>query len=384
MKILQPHNLIIIAIVILGCTLPKDISDKANLAKDTVVKDSLTLQLVDERKYFLDSTSNSITSSVQVFPIDSPAFMIFHHTYSSNIAIYDMQTGSQVSEITLKKEGPDGVGNGIRGMYFHNFDSIFLLSLMEQRLYLIDSAGKLKSKMNIGDDHYYAQLGTIFPAFLKGGSLYLCTYPSPGTDISAAGYSSLQINLSSLEVRNVFHLSSNYDNGAWGRHHYSRTSHLYNDKTGQVILSFPNDHFLYVIAGDKTTKYYAGAYKIKKLRPLTKRSDFDKDDIVFRHEAMQGSYSSVFFDRWRNLYYRLAFSPVGGDYESPFDTEKETSIIILDTGFNKVGEYYLEPDTYSYLAMFIAPQGLYLFNKKKYASDEDFLYFDVFDVKVKD
>jgi hypothetical protein len=175
-------------------------------------------------------------------------------------------------------------------MYFHGFDSIFFLALLEQRLYLIDSAGNLKKKYNLATTNAYVQLGTIYPAILKDNSLYFCTTPSPNLNTTKENFAEVKLDLLNGAVQNIFPLSPKYDEGWWGRHHYLRISHTYNPLSDKIIVSYPNDHFISSINQDQEAeRYLAPAKKINKLKPVHKKYEETEDDIIYRHETKQGS-----------------------------------------------------------------------------------------------
>jgi hypothetical protein len=285
--------------------------------------------------------------------------------------------------LEFNKDGPNGVGEGIRAMYFHNFDSIFFMALLEQRLYLVDSARNLKNKYNLSSASAYCQLGTIYPAIFKSNAMYLCTTPFPNANIPPNSFADVKLNLSNGSIEHVFPLSPKYFEGWWGRHHYLRISHTYNPFSKEIVLSYPNDHFISVVdEGHSVKRYLAPARNISKLRPVSREYQETDDNLIYQLETRQGSYSGILFDRWRNLYYRLAFNPIV-NYSSPFDSERAISIVILDKNFKKVGEFDFQKDMYSYLGIFISPDGLNILNMKKYNEiDQDNLTFAVFEIKI--
>lgn len=370
---------LLVFLLVAACTYSGTRYSEINLE---LLEDSVKMEVTGEMKFGLDSASTARNSGVQTYPSSDPRYLIFQHTATKTISVFDIKNGELKSKIIPEIEGPNGVGKGISGMYFHNFDSIFLLSVLEQRLYLIDSASQLIEKYDLNSYDFYVHLGSPYPAFIKDNFLYLCTYTPPINKPTSDHFSTIRLNLSNKLVEQVFNLSDEYDKGWWGKHGYLRASHNYNSQSDIIVLSFPNDHFVYSIDKmGRRSKHFAGAKNIKKMKPISKEiEDINDDDRMYRNEAKQGRYYFILFDSWRKVYYRFSFNPAKGEYESPFDIFKNVSIVILDINFKKIGEHYLEKDTYS-LYSYITPSGLHLFNQAKYNTGEDNLVFDTFEVK---
>jgi hypothetical protein len=263
-------------------------------------------------------------------------------------------------------------------MYFHNFDSIFLMALLEQRICLVDSSSKLKKKFQLSNDKVYAIMGTTYSTHIKNGLMHLTGYPVPQRAVSSSDFSDLILNLKNGKLISQYKLSKEYDRGFWGYHNYLRIKAIFDEDGNNLIFSFPNDNYLHVKHDhDSIKKYFAGSSKIKRLRPVS--SNYMRDDEkIYKHTAEQGSYSGVFYDRWNKLFYRVAFSPITKDYESPADTQQNPSLIILNKNFLKVGEYSLPSHTYDMSSIYVSQEGLHIFNQEKYSLDEDNLTFDIF------
>lgn len=345
--------------------------------------DSIWMRFSHERKFRLDSVTNAKTFSVAVYPKENPHFLLFHHPSANKIAVYEIQSGERVSTIKFEKEGPNGVGTGVRAMHFISFDSIFLFSTLAQKLLLVDSSGSIKNRYDVSNEKAYALLGTTYPAFLKNNTLHLCAYPPPGRKASSIDFSMLKLNLKTGEVGHAINMSKEYDRGFWGKHNYLRVHHINNDKQNVIIANFPNDHFVYFIRADNSIqKHYAGARRIGKLEPVSE-AYMDDDLKTFAHEAKQGFYSAIFYDRWNDFYYRIAYNPIETDLTA-LSGYGLSSIILLDKNLKKIGEMDIERDTYVFGSSFITPEGLYLFNEKKYNANDDYLFYDVYKIQPKE
>ncbi len=345
--------------------------------------DSIQLAFSHERWFKLDTLFNSRTFSVQVYPKENPNFLLYHHAASNMIGVYDLHSGKLISTIKFRKEGENGVGTGVRAIHFVSFDSIYLFSPLAQQLYLADSSGTLKNRYDLLNKKYYALLGTTYPAFIRNNRIHFCAYPSPEQKPSSSDFSLLWLNLTTSEVGYSVNLSKEYDRGFWGKHNYLRPHHLFNEVKKVFIANFPNDHFIYLMHRNGSfQKYFAGAKRIGYLNPVSEAYT-DDDAKAFALEAKQGFYSALFYDRWRNLYYRIAHNPTEDSSESRSDFG-QISIILLDENLKKVGESYLPKDTYVIGASFITPEGLFLFNERKYDKNDDYLIYDIYKIQKRE
>ena len=358
-------------------------SERVNETKNIDTLDSVDLVIIKETEFQIDTTTNSSVSSITVYPRTNPRYLIIYHTFQSSASIFDLQTRKLIKKISFPIEGPNGVGEGVRGMHFHNFDSIFLIALLEQRMYLVDSAAKLKMKFELSNDKVYAIMSTTYSTYIKNGLMHLTGYPAPHRIVSSSDFSDLILNLSSGKLISQFKLSKEYDRGYWGKHNYLRIRSVFDEDRDNLIFSFPNDDYLHVKhSDDSVRKFFAGSSKIKRLRPVASNY-IEGDEKFYRHAASQGSYAGIFYDRWSKLFYRVAFNPISKDYESPADTQQNPSLIILNENFLKVGECPLPVGEYDLASIFLTQDGLHIFNQKKYSLDEDYLTFDVFHPRKK-
>lgn len=343
--------------------------------------DSLSLNFHSEMKFRLDCLTTATSYSITVFPSDAPIYLLFHHFSTSKIFVYDLATEKMLSTIRFQSEGPDGIGNNIRSMYFNNFDSIFLFAPLEQRLLLVDSSGRIKKKYDLLKNNAYVLLSTTYPGYLRKNFLYMSSYAPPGRKANSDDYCVLKFNLLTSEIEGEINYSKQYDKGYWGKHNYHRVHFLLNEKTGRIIVSYPNDHYIYSQSNGILEKHYAGTKKIKTLNPIAKNY-VDNDALTFEKEMNQGLYKGIFYDRWNDIYYRIAYYPAN-DIDFKSQRYGPCALILLDNKLRKVGEYSLPKETYVLGYSFIIPDGIALFNKKKYENDQDYLWFDLFRITKK-
>ncbi|MCZ8070233.1 MAG: DUF4221 family protein [Bacteroidota bacterium] len=326
----------------------------------------------------IDTATNANLSAIAIYPQSQPKFFITHHPSQNVISVFSLNERRLVKKIHVNEDGPSGVGDGIRGMYVHNFDSIFLMAPLEQRIYLIDSSAFLRKKYSVANDKGYAIMDITNSAYIQNELLYLSAYPPPLRLSTSSDFAVLVLNLNTGELTSEFNLTKEYDRGHWGKHIYFRSRLLYDDENMRQIVSFPNDNYLHVQNhSGSIEKKFAGSAEINTLKPLDTKY-VDDDEKNYKLAARQGSYGSLYYDHWNKLFYRLANNPIKSEYSSPFDTVLNPVLIILDENLFKIGEFKLPSNVYRTSYVFITPDGLHIFNVKKYNKDEDFFYFDVF------
>ena len=108
----------------------------------------------------------------------------------------------------------------------------------------------------------------------------------------------------------------------------------------KYVVSYPVSHSLYLFdpVSEEVQEFYAGSRYIDNITAYSN----DKTDAPTTEESLQfiaetSSYANIFYDPWRNIYYRFA------EFSIPYRKgstriSKPISIIILDDNLNKIGE----------------------------------------------
>jgi hypothetical protein len=142
-----------------------------------------------------------------------------------------------------------------------------------------------------------------------------------------------------------------------------------NDR-GEMVLSYPADDrvAVYDIVTGTTQHYFAGYSKKDVIHQM---NGSRVDDALQYLENTQ--YANIHFDPYRNLYYRFVRQPLFDYNINDRETHlKNRSIIILDSGFNKVGEYDLTEKTNLSRGAFVSEEGLHI---QTLSEDDDFMKF---------
>ncbi len=341
------------------------------------------LTISNSLDFELNNSKTAYTRGVQVYPTDDPKYLLFFHSTGNYISIYDLKTEELANEIHFEFEGPKRVPRSINYAYTHNFDSIFLFDPLPQQIYLVDSAGNNIDQfdLQLEDMMHYTYPDGIHPALFKKGKLFLPTYPSPMENATSSDYGMIEFDIDRKAFGTQYNLSEKYDEGFWDKHSYRKTVFTYNEDTDAIIMSFPNDEYIYVTdAQGNKIKHFAGSSEMKTLKPLANEL-YSDDGKTFRMQAEQGFYSGLKYDRWRKVYYRFAYNPIG-KFADRTTLGKNASIIIINNEFEVIGESPINAKKYSFGINFINEDGLYFFNNYQYEKEDDSQFsFDLFKLK---
>jgi hypothetical protein len=341
------------------------------------------LTISNSLDFELNNSKTAYTRGVQVYPTDDPKYLLFFHSTGNYISIYDLKTEELANEIHFEFEGPKRVPRSINYAYTHNFDSIFLFDPLPQQIYLVDSAGNNIDQfdLQLEDMMHYTYPDGIHPALFKKGKLFLPTYPSPMENATSSDYGMIEFDIDRKAFGTQYNLSEKYDEGFWDKHSYRKTVFTYNEDTDAIIMSFPNDEYIYVTdAQGNKIKHFAGSSEMKTLKPLANEL-YSDDGKTFRMQAEQGFYSGLKYDRWRKVYYRFAYNPIG-KFADRSTLGKNASIIIINNEFEVIGESPINAKKYSFGINFINEDGLYFFNNYQYEKEDDSQFsFDLFKLK---
>jgi hypothetical protein len=172
----------------------------------------------------------------------------------------------------------------------------------------------------------------------------------------------------------------------WGGQHFRAAYYTYNMENNLLIFSFPASHELVTWCEEKPSKgttklYYAGSYRIERIaaRPAGAKQ-LSAEDNFFKYFLETPSYGSIIYDSYRQLYYRFVHLPIPEGKRQNEYSDKQVGIVILNKAFEKVGEIWLEPYTFSSSQYFITKEGLFL---RSYQRTEDFLTLGKFTLSNK-
>jgi hypothetical protein len=132
---------------------------------------------------------------------------------------------------------------------------------------------------------------------------------------------------------------------------------------------------VYSIETGELKKPYAGSSEIKGIRSFPYPKEPEKSEsIMWEWFICNDFYKSVFYDKYKNVYYRMAQLPVDEYVQGYNGNEKPTIIVVLDSDMNYLGEALLPKAKFEYEmhSCFVSPDG---FNIQVNTDNDDMLTF---------
>jgi hypothetical protein len=354
------------------------------------------------KKFVLDRESVQQNRCIQLVEdvFSDSIYFTFLNTYNYSIYFYDFKTGKFLRKIKLDKEGPNGVNPYAHdGYYIASYDSIYYYSHRNHSLYLLNHKGEKYHTINYMTNYYdkmklwkekdfqknrippMVQLSTGQPMYKTDGIIYLCGQVTE--ELGKVDSLNLLL-LTTIDTRNgdsiAFHFGypKSYGEGNWGEAYFREVFWCMNPTNKSFVVSFPNDHYIYQTDLKQVNKIYAGSMYAGDIKSIDTPAFIMPKSRRLSHYFENYSYSSVIYDRYRNVYYRMVEHP-WKDYNTDMDWRpwlKQVSIIILDENFNFMGETKLDME-YRFVALqfMVTEDGLLLY---KQTDDEDEWVYDLF------
>jgi hypothetical protein len=293
---------------------------------------------------------------------------------STKILVYDLSTGKIIDSVRLHDEGIHYAGDNIQGYYIHNMDSIYLYDCWQYTFILVNRRGEIIKKIDLSEK-FLPQINSKitpsypFPDMNMPIRRINNTFILQGMSGKVTGTKNIPTvtalcNLSDATVKFVNSYPEIYGNTKklfknWGIFSYLMVSYDLSNK-GEMVLSYPaDDHIAVYDIVSNTTRHYFAGYSKKDI--IHKKKDNSKKDrpseLIQYLENTQ--YGNIHFDPYLNLYYRFVYHP-SYDYDTNDGDGKNMSIIILDSEFNKVGEYDLQGKINMGRCAFVSEDGLHI------------------------
>ncbi|NGP88120.1 DUF4221 family protein [Fodinibius halophilus] len=333
-------------------------------------QESYTLQISDTIRLPLDHYSIPLNRSINTFSLNNATYYSFINKFKGTIYIYKYNRESLVKKIPIDQEILEKYNN-ITGLHIVSFDSIFVFDYNKTSYLLLNQKGKLQSTLAPPDSSFKS---VKYPPSPKGWM----TMPivKRGSQLITAGYKTGEMTDETKRNRPITLIFDSqteethfqgyypevYREGNWGGSLYRRFYYTYNPFEDLFIYSFPADHHVSVsqhTPQNTFKKYYAGSKIIPSINSMgqSKYFSFSKMDRR-KHFAKNYSYGPIYFDPYRNRYYRIAEKKIK-DFKD--DLYKEKLLIGLNSDFKKIFEFdlsnYFQNKIYTY-GIFVTQEGL--------------------------
>lgn len=313
-----------------------------------------------------DSTSN-VSDGLTYLSMNT---LIFNLNWSQNsIQIYELSSGKKVKDLKFDYEGPFGVLD-IMGIYPHSVDSIFLFNQLTPQITLIDTSGRIKSKLTYQTPDMYS------PAFIHNA--YFSSPPILKGDkmiVKTHFYGPLQ-NLTQeiLQTKELVYEidlqsgKSRFLDFIFPKDYMPDGLKLFEPSiakgAGKYVYSLFGDHRLFFVEefGDTLQSVNAKSEFLPENLPLF---PLQGDGLDFRkYSYYSPHYESLDYDPYREVFIRFAFHPFEQNESVPPSEMRNHSgpfsIQVFDKNLNLMSETPFPANKYHPFDYFITPEGIYI------------------------
>lgn len=354
---------------------------KAYLQKIKFVKSGI-------KKFELDSLTAPLLAGIQLYDANNNYFLAYLNEETGSMYFNDMQTFKIVKTISMKGSSQE-FKKKFQGFYVHTPDSIFMVHF-SPHVSLVNDSGIVLKKYNV------KSLGNKRERLLTGGlssttknhpylfqnKLYISSYVVGNLEDKEQRQVQIILNLNNGQT----YLGSpvipkEYNNKDFGGIHYFLYSTTFNPSTKSMIYSFPASSNLYInpLGSTIMTSKIATSTYFDTIDEYEESKYSEAKSMKVGEYFMQNpSYGTVLYDKYRDVYYRMALLPVdvkNANYEAKNPPLKKISLIVFDKNFNYLGETQLERDKYWSASAFVSRDGLNIQNRTDSDATLDFTTF---------
>jgi hypothetical protein len=384
-EIRQISRSVFVSIVTLYFCLPS-CQQQSNPLKGQNSPGSHQLIKVDSLDLVLDTGVVKSAKLIASFSRDQEKILYLHRDINK-ASIYDLTDQELIKVVDFQLDGSHTMTGDIYSAFPVDMDSIFVFQGLTSQLAVSDTSGVIKLVDTISyptvnrPKGFYVNTTNFRKIQGYEGKLYFPTVHTFWDDFRNTD-AVIEVDLETKEQRKILPFPESYNNGWWESYHNVVSTAIKGDT---IIASFGSSPTISVFLKDSLLKEFDASSRAVDPDP-----DYDSRPSSFSIGLFEkywetifnkGFYDGIEYDRYRKLYYRFAFGGSNDAFVSPSQIYRNASIIVLDSAFRKITEYKVDMEVYDIGNHFIGPKGLYIFNDERYGLDEDFLTYDVFQVR---
>lgn len=289
--------------------------------------------------------------------------------FTNGINIYNLKTLKEEPKIKINREGPQSI-KSIQGFTVLNEDSIIVYSRGHIfRSLLVNGKGEV-----IADKVFPKPLEkSLFnhlsnghaPTVLHKNQVCFIQYPLMDLSDPANINDEFQFEVCyDLATKKRIDKGVTYPESYQGRI-WGTFNHLLGRAKGHdnhFVYSWPAEERLFVTDFEGNEQWvYAGIDEGKGKTPRAFANRPNPEEVLTTM-VYNYSYRSIYYDKYRKVYYRLALLPMdelkSNDYTA-FSYQR-FAVIILNEAFEKIGEVLLEKEKFNYESCFVGKEGFYI------------------------
>lgn len=337
----------------------------------------------------LDSFTAPMISALQEWSNNNTNLLIYLNEETGDLYVNDLATNKIMKKIRVKDSLPTH-NKKYQGFYYHNKDSIFLISFKPQ-ITLINDSGTIIREFEMSDLNAKEKFAkdflkglyasTTLASYFADSTLYIGSVVVGNTKNQRKKIQ-IKLNVHSGEIMSgnvVFpEIYSKYDFGSLNYEIYSVGA---NKEKKMLLYSFPAYQNLIVnpVLTDSVfdipaesrhissfVEYHTDDYKTAKSVP------------ILEYFMTTPCYGGIYYDKYRDVYYRIALLPVAEkdvNYDEKNAPYKQLSVVILDKEFKSLGESRLDANQYQMFSAFVSKDGFNIQNRTRSDTTLDFTTF---------
>ena len=313
----------------------------------------------------LDQFTKLSTRAVRYLDYGEEDYLLFLNDITNSIYRYNLNNSENPGILSFEEQGPMGVGK-ITGFDVDGPDSLFLLSRYDYKLTLVENPWtqvSLNTFRLSGPTVEMTPYATTQARMVSvEGKLYVLSIPFFRMGTSSflkEGKNLLILDLgdSSIELKNIYSKIYGRDWSAF----YGRGSLAFNDRENKFVSSFAAESGLLTFSTPQNVDFVpVNSTLVKEVQLFDGEHNNQQEEQMHLYENPR--YIGVYFDKFRNVYYRLVHVPNPSAVKTK-DVErlKVRSIVIqvFDRDFELIGEQELPP-YYFHEMVFVGKKGLFV------------------------
>lgn len=387
------HFSLLVMIIASAFTSCNSANNKIEIQTKQAFNDSISVIKSGIARFELDSITSPLIQALQSYNSGDDSFLIYLNEEIGALYINDIITKRVVKSIKVR-DGAEHHNKTYQGFYYHNKDSIFMYSF-KPKVTLINEMGEVKQEYiltsNSSDkNERQSYLGiwsstTAPSSHLYNDTLYINSVIVGGNRANRKVQILLNVKTGQTRLSNTL-FPEQYGKYNFGDINYDIYSNCVNSSKNILVYSFPGYEKV-IINQLNGNKVYEKSAQSKYISYFTEYNKSDYSDAIssptLEYFMTSPLYGGVYYDKFRDLYYRLALLPIEQrnlNYEEKDSPLKQISVIVFDKDFNYLGEQKLEPNKYLMFSAFVSKDGFNIQNRNN--SDETF-DFTTFIVKPK-
>jgi len=324
----------------------------------------------------LDSLTSGEFVMMTMFESGEETFLIGLDIVFQSVNVYSLSRQALIKRLFITDEGPNAMSK-IDGMYFHNFDSIFLVHRYPTEMYLVDSSGTVKRKWDTSkplphpysdykyllevsffndqvyfsreDNSLYVQLFFDVRPSLKAFSMPLVGKYSLDESVVVTAFCQRPKEFLDLVARNKFY-------GAL------RTNPRFVVLDGSAYVAYPFEHWLRVYnvsTGEEIDRKEIKSDLVEFFSTTSMTYSGQEDE--YEHHTIEPAYHNFIYDHYRNVFYRIVkckqrYKDSNG--KKNLYNEASWSLMVLDRSLNVIGEAVLPEKMFDFTKVFVGKRGI--------------------------